>query len=76
MTDEDVIRTRIRRLLDEGTLPRETARGVIVRRNHGGICVACGVAFTSRELEYEVTTQRGLSFRLHRRCIELWAAQV
>jgi hypothetical protein len=74
---EDLIRTRIREHLAHGLLPREEPPVIVGGLSRGGRrCIVCAHEFRAGEPEYEVTTAGVVRLSFHRRCLELYAAEV
>jgi len=74
----DAIRARLRRLIDDGTLPRAEPRPAWSCTSPGtGSCPACDLALTKGELECELTTATAaIILRFHPRCLRLYAGVV
>jgi hypothetical protein len=71
---EAPICARLRRLIDEGVLPRAELKQVWARVSPGaGSCTGCGDAFTAGEPEYEFRSARAVILLLHRHCFVLYA---
>src|SRR5215470_17659475 len=67
VAEPHAVRHRLRRLVEDGTLPA-TPGGVWAGRSMGGRqCAACATPIGSGEIEYEIG-----AVVLHRRCYELW----
>jgi hypothetical protein len=70
--DDDVIRTRIRAMLESGDLPCEHPETTWAGRGFGQLCAACAERIEATEVEYEVDLASGRTLRLHRQCHALW----
>jgi hypothetical protein len=74
---ESAIRAQLRRLVEDGILPRGTPKAVGAGRSQGRRrCTGCSVHFQPGDIEYEIITDEMVSLVLHRRCIELWTELV
>jgi hypothetical protein len=70
--DREVIRARIRTMLETGELPCDDTERTLGGRGLGRRCSACGEEISADELEFKVDLASGHTLRLHRRCHELW----
>jgi hypothetical protein len=70
---DDVIRARLRSLIDNGVLPRAESRRLWAGPSRDGhSCIGCGLSIARGETEFELTTVAGVPVFLHRHCVELW----
>jgi hypothetical protein len=69
--DEQVLRKRIRRMIDLDEVPCDEPEELWAGRGAGERCAVCQEPIPGTTLEYEVDVA-GRSLRLHRQCYELW----
>jgi hypothetical protein len=70
---DDVIRARLRALVEDGVLPRGESRRLWAGPSRDGhSCLACELSIACGETEFELTTVAGVVVFLHRHCVELW----
>jgi hypothetical protein len=71
---EEVIRNRIRQMLDSGAIACDEAEKVWAGRGSGSHCAACAEPISTTEIEFEVELGAiaPTVLRLHRDCHEIW----
>jgi hypothetical protein len=70
---DDVIRARLRELIEGGVLPRAKSQRLWAGPSRDGhSCIACELSIARGDTEFELTTVAGVVVFLHRHCVELW----
>ena len=72
-TVQDGLRLRVRRLIDDGSLPPESHVQIDARYGDGSVCSACDQPITRYQVEYDsfdLCTTKSLSF--HLACYAVW----
>jgi hypothetical protein len=70
---DDVIRARLRALIEGGVLPRAGSQRLWAGPSRDGhACIACELSIAHGQIEFELTTLAGGLVFLHRHCVELW----
>jgi hypothetical protein len=73
--DEKSVRLLIRKMLQSGRLPYDSASKVSGSPAAGEICAACGTVVADEQLVMEAMTRNGkgaASIQFHVLCFELW----
>jgi hypothetical protein len=71
--EEQVLRALIRTKLQDGRLPKLSARRVWGGAGRGGTCAACETSITSEQLAVEgVAANSSISITFHVRCFHIW----
>ena len=68
----DVVRQRIRRRIEHGTLPRDRTIELWQTPGFGQTCDGCGVTITNADTMSLVCADDWKLIRLHDRCFNLW----
>ena len=66
------LRAIIRLKVASGILPKDAPRKMWAGYGTGKTCVACNLATTQKDIEYEVDMANARTFSFHQLCITLW----